>query len=94
MPGCASCGSLWPAPIAKRVGRLALRQAPGMLALQPMHHQWSQGWGGASSARRDRQGKDGAAGGQQQRQRLADDPDDQAAAVADDPAGQVDQGKA
>ena len=37
MPGCALCGSVRPAPIAKRVGRLALRQAPGLLALQPMN---------------------------------------------------------
>src|SRR5687767_11219134 len=37
MPGCALCGSVQPAPIAKRVGRLALRQAPGLLALQPMN---------------------------------------------------------
>ena len=44
MPGCALCGSVRPAPIAKRVGRLALRQAPGLLALQPMN-QRSQGWG-------------------------------------------------
>ena len=45
MPSCALCGSVRPAPIAKRVGRLTLRQAPGLLALQPMNHQWSRDWG-------------------------------------------------
>ena len=44
MPSCALCGSVRPAPIAKRVSWLALRQAPGLLALQPMN-QRSQGWG-------------------------------------------------
>src|SRR4051812_10120522 len=36
MPGCALCRSVRPAPIAKRVGRLTLRQALRLLALQPM----------------------------------------------------------
>ena len=90
MPGCALCGSVRPAPIAKQVGRLPLRQAPGLLALQSMNHQWSRDWG--RSVIRSAPGQGWC--GEQQHQRLAGDPDDQAAAVADDPAGQVDQGKA
>ena len=90
MPSCALCGSVRPAPIAKR--GLALRQAPGLLALQPMNHQWSRDWGRSVIRLAPGQGWCG----EQQCQRLAgaDNPDDQAAAVADDPAGQVDQGKA
>ena len=90
MPGCALCGSVRLAPIAKRVGRLAPRQAPGLPALQPTNHQWSRDWG--RSVIRSAPGQGWC--GEQQHQRLAGDPDDQAAAVADDPAGQVDQGKA
>src|SRR3954471_107304 len=86
MPDCALCGSARPAPIAKR--GLALRQAPGLLALQPMN-QRSQGWGW--SVIRSAPGQGWC---EQQRQRLAGAPDDQAAAVADESAGQVDQGKA